>query len=110
MQLGFEVLETERADGVDGTRLEPRIATREERGDRLLGGLERRANDLVRERDAFVDAHLAVEERDEHPPQLRFQNVVQELERIRADRRAGRTAGQSRRREAPVPGKSAPST
>ena len=67
-QLALEVMQLQRTDGVDCARSQPRVPAREQRRDRLFGGLERCADEPIGQPDPLVDGDLAVEQRHQQTP------------------------------------------
>ena len=84
-QLVFEAPDLQRPDRVDRAGTQPRVLARQQRPERRLRRLHRRADDAVGDRDALVDGDLRVQERNQYLPQLGAQHIVQELERVCAD-------------------------
>ena len=87
IELGGQRGEAEHADGVGAGGAHPGVVAGDQRGHGLFGRLDRRAQQAIRERDALSHRDLAVEQRDDQAADLRLQDVVEELQRVRAHRR-----------------------
>ncbi len=91
LQLAFEAVQVQRADGVDGARSQPASSLASSVAIACSAVSSGAPTSWLASRDALVDGDLAVEERQQQAPKSGLQHVVEELERVRAHGWIGRS-------------------
>ena len=87
LKIRFEIMEPERANRIHATPPQPGVFARQQCRNGLFRGLEWRADELVRHTNPLFDGDVAVDQREEEPPQIRLEDVIEVLECVLAHAR-----------------------